>query len=74
MLFAETQDHCKQLCMAQRIAMLILQALKYQRTFEYVVLQQLAVLLANRFTNSFASFPSNSTSVVELMNRVKCLC
>eukprot|EP00978_Attheya_sp_CCMP212_P033343 scaffold134047_cov25-Attheya_sp.AAC.1 len=51
-----TRDPRKQLCVAWRTAMLI-RALKYPQTLEYVVLQRLAVILASRFTKAVASLP-----------------
>jgi hypothetical protein len=55
--FAGTRDPRKQLCVARRTAMLI-QALKYPHTFEYVVLQRLAVKLASRFTKAVSKVKS----------------
>eukprot|EP00978_Attheya_sp_CCMP212_P025135 scaffold80409_cov29-Attheya_sp.AAC.1 len=68
--FGGTRDPRKQLYVARRTAMLI-RALKYPHTFEYVVLQQLAVILASRFTKAVASIPISPS--VELTNGVKFL-
>eukprot|EP00978_Attheya_sp_CCMP212_P005303 scaffold11828_cov61-Attheya_sp.AAC.3 len=65
-----TRDPRKQLCVARRTAMLI-RALKYPHTFEYVVLQRLAVILASRFTKAVASLPISPS--IELTNVVKFL-
>eukprot|EP00978_Attheya_sp_CCMP212_P018197 scaffold49494_cov49-Attheya_sp.AAC.1 len=68
--FAGTRDPRKQLCVARRTAMLI-RALEYPHTFEYVVLQRLAVILASHFTKAVASLPISPS--VELTNGVKFL-
>eukprot|EP00978_Attheya_sp_CCMP212_P008596 scaffold20223_cov64-Attheya_sp.AAC.1 len=65
-----TRDPRKQLCVAWSTAMLI-QALKYPHTFEYVVLHRLAVILASRFIKAVASLPIIPS--VELTKGVKFL-
>eukprot|EP00978_Attheya_sp_CCMP212_P015121 scaffold38884_cov66-Attheya_sp.AAC.3 len=51
---------------------MLIRALKYPHTFEYVVLQQLAVILASRFTTkAVASLPISPS--IELTNGVKFL-